>query len=101
MTNAARPAIGKICRIFAPSFYPRLAVHAARLPDCRGILRSSPEETRAHVTAKEYRQMKTPRWMSTVLEEAKKNEGEIKLAWNRQHRPKRASVKPDSVAAAE
>ncbi len=45
--------------------------------------------------------MKTRRWMETILAEAKKNEGEIKLTWARQHRPKRASAKPAGIKAAE
>jgi hypothetical protein len=49
----------------------------------------------------EYRQMKTRRWMTTILAEAKKNEGEIKLTWARQHRPKRAAAKPGPIKAAE
>ncbi|MGP1355396.1 hypothetical protein [Roseicyclus sp.] len=45
--------------------------------------------------------MKTRRWMETILEEAEKSEGEIKLVWTRQNRPRRAAAKPTGIEAAE
>jgi hypothetical protein len=45
--------------------------------------------------------MKTRRWMETILKEAEKSEGEIKLVWTRQYRPRRATAEPTGVEAAE
>jgi hypothetical protein len=78
-----------------------LSVSAPTLPEIEAILSPSPGNTRAHDTAEGNRQMKTRRWMETILKEAEKSEGEIKLVWTRENRPRRAAAKPTGIEAAE
>jgi hypothetical protein len=57
-----------------------------------------PKNGQAHKTAQGIRQMKTRRWMKTVLVEASKDQ--IEMPWARSKRAKRRAAKPAPIKAA-